>query len=236
VKFTVITLFPALIESFLNEGLLGQAIGRDMIEVATLNPRVFTTDVHHTVDDRAFGGSDGMVMKPEPLKAAIDQVQPARAVLLTPHGRKWNQSLAREFAAEPRRIALICGRYAGVDSRLSAFVDDEISLGDFVLNGGELAALTIIESTVRLKPGVLGNSASFVNDSFFAQLAREPQFTRPREFLGMKVPAPLLSGHHEKIRAFEKAAEQSENRSSPSRSQPESDGPRYRPDQGSGRQ
>lgn len=207
-KFTVITLFPSLIESFIKEGLLGQSVNKGRIEVKTLNPRQFTSDVHHTVDDKAFGGSDGMVMKPEPLKAAIEQVRgegPARVVLLTPQGRTWSQELAREFAREDRQVALICGRYAGVDSRISAFVDDEISIGDFILNGGELAALTIIESSARLKPGVLGNAASAAFDSFSENRLESPQFTRPREFEGLKVPSPLLSGHHEKIRSFEVA-------------------------------
>lgn len=204
-KFTVITLFPGLVESFLKEGLLGQAVSKERIEVATLNPRQFTTDVHHTVDDRAFGGGDGMVMKPGPLKAAIDQVRPARLVLLTPQGRRWSQELACEFAKETRPIALICGRYAGVDSRLSNYLDDEISIGDYILNGGELAALAIIESTARLKPGVLGNAASAASDSFSDGLLECPQFTRPREFDGMKVPAPLLSGNHAQIEAFQKA-------------------------------
>ena len=207
-KFTVITLFPKLIESFIQEGLLGQAVTQQRVGIATLNPRQFTTDVHHTVDDKAFGGGDGMVMKFEPLKASIDQVRakgPARVVLLTPQGRRWSQALAREFAKEERAIALICGRYAGTDSRLSQFVDDEISIGDFILNGGELAALTIIESSARLKPGVLGNAASAAYDSFSGNLLESPQFTRPREVEGMTVPSPLLSGHHEKIRAFERA-------------------------------
>jgi len=207
-KFTVITLFPNLIQNFLNEGLLGQAVGRGTVEIATLNPREFTTDVHHTVDDRAFGGSDGMVMKVEPLQASIEKLRSegdCHIAILTPQGRPWTQKMVGEYAALNKRVVLICGRYAGVDQRVSTLVDDEISLGDFILNGGEVAACAVIESVARMVPGVLGNSRSVERDSFSNGLLESPQFTRPREILGMKVPSPLLSGHHEQIRQFERA-------------------------------
>lgn len=208
-KFTVVSLFPQLIQGFLSEGLLGQAVSRGAIEISTLNPREFTSDVHHTVDDKAFGGSDGMVMKVEPLLSAVNKLRgegECHVAVLTPQGRPWSQALVSEYAKMDKRIVLVCGRYAGVDQRFSAFVDDEISLGDFILNGGEVAACAVIESVSRLMPGVLGNSVSVENDSFSGDgLLESPQFTRPREIAGMKVPSPLLSGHHEKIRQFERA-------------------------------
>jgi tRNA (guanine37-N1)-methyltransferase len=208
-KFTVVTLFPQLIQNFLSEGLLGQAVKRGAIEIATLNPREFTSDVHGTVDDRAFGGSDGMVMKVEPLLAAVTQLRAegeCHVAVLSPQGRPWSQKLVEQYSRLNKRVVLVCGRYAGVDQRFSAFADDEISLGDFILNGGEVAACAVIESVARLQPGVLGNSVSVERDSFSGDgLLESPQFTRPREIAGMKVPSPLLSGHHEKIREFEKA-------------------------------
>lgn len=208
-KFTVVTLFPNLIESFLREGLLAQARERGLVSVDTLNPRSFTSDVHGTVDDRAFGGGDGMVLKPQPLAAAVENLRGGtvspRVVVLTPQGRKWNQELAREYAEQGGHVALISGRYAGIDQRFVAeYADDEISLGDFVLNGGEIAALAVIESVARLRPGVLGNRDSSVKDSFSDGLLEAPQFTRPREWKGHTVPAPLLGGNHAEIEAFKK--------------------------------
>jgi tRNA (guanine37-N1)-methyltransferase len=212
-KFSVVTLFPQIVESFLNEGLVAQARSKRLVDVATLNPRQFTDDVHQTVDDRAFGGSDGMVMKVEPLKRAVEHLRAEaataapRVVVLTPQGRLWNQADAEAWAKEGRDTILICGRYAGIDNRFVVeYADDEISIGDFILNGGEIAALAVIESVARLVPGVLGNSASAVRDSFSQGVLLEcPQFTRPREVEGLPVPAPLLSGHHAKIAEFEHA-------------------------------
>jgi tRNA (guanine37-N1)-methyltransferase len=207
-KFTVVTLFPQLIEGFLAAGLLRQAVDRGELTIDTLNPRAFTHDVHQTVDDRVFGGGDGMVMKVEPLLAAVDSLrvqEPCRVVVLSPQGRRWNQALAREYAAVSERVVLVCGRYAGIDNRFTVQADDEISLGDFILNGGEVAACAIIESVARLQPGVLGNDLSATRDSFSEPLLECPQFTRPREIGGLKVPAVLLGGHHEKIHRFERA-------------------------------
>ncbi len=207
-QFTVVTLFPKMIESFLANGLLGQAHARGEVKVTTCDPREYTEDVHRTVDDRAFGGGDGMVMKVEPLVKAVTSLRAQgvqKVMLLTPQGRRWNQSLAREYAQAHEHVALVCGRYAGIDQRFHAFADAEISLGDFILNGGEVAACAIIESVVRLRPGVLGNPLSAASDSFSEDLLECPQFTRPREVEGMRVPAPLLSGNHMKIRAFELA-------------------------------
>ncbi len=210
-KFTVVTLFPKLIEGYLSEGLVATGVARGLLAVDTLNPRAFTSDVHGTVDDRAFGGGDGMVMKPEPLAAAVESLRKSdpsgtgqvRVAVLTPQGRVWNQSVAREYAEAGGHVALVCGRYAGIDQRFVAeYADDEISLGDFILNGGELAALAIVESVARLIPGVLGNRESAAKDSFSKGLLEAPQFTRPREWQGHSVPAPLLSGNHAEIEAF----------------------------------
>lgn len=208
-KFTAVTLFPELISDYCGAGLLGAACERGLVKVATLNPRQFTSDVHHTVDDKAFGGGDGMVMKPEPLAAAVTELRAAGEVwvaVLSPQGRVWNQELAKEWAGRGGHVALVCGRYAGIDQRfIEECADDEISLGDFVLNGGELAALAVIESVVRLLPGALGNAVSAEFDSFSHGLLEAPQFTRPREWEGRPVPAPLLSGNHSGIARFLKA-------------------------------
>lgn len=209
-KFTVITLFPQLIEHFLEEGLLGQASAKGLVSVATVNPRQYTEDVHHTVDDRVFGGSDGMVMKVEPLTKAVAELRSAGAtkvVVLSPQGRTWNQKQAVEMAADKdAHVVLVCGRYAGIDHRFTVqHADDEISIGDFILNGGEVAACAVIESVARLLPGALGNKISALKDSFSDGLLECPQFTRPREVSGMSVPSPLLSGDHKKIAEFEKA-------------------------------
>lgn len=206
-KFSVITLFPQLIEAFASEGLLAQARRNGKVAVETINPRQFTEDVHQTVDDRAFGGSDGMVMKVEPLAKAVKSIPDnPRVVVLSPQGRLWTQSEAAAWAQEGRATVLVCGRYAGIDHRFTVkYADDEISIGDYVLNGGEVAACAIIESVSRLIPGVLGNKVSAENDSFSTGLLECPQFTRPREVEGLSVPAPLLSGHHAKIAEFEKS-------------------------------
>lgn len=211
-KFSVVTLFPQLIESFIAEGLLGQALTKGLVSVATVNPRHFTEDAHHTVDDRAFGGGDGMVMKFEPLEKAVnfakgDSAVKTKVVVLTPQGAPWTQKRAVEFSEDPEaHYVLVCGRYAGIDHRFTVqYADEEISLGDFVLNGGEIAACAVIESVARLLPGALGNKVSAVKDSFSDGLLECPQFTRPREVGSLAVPATLLSGDHKKIKEFENA-------------------------------
>lgn len=205
-KFTAITLFPSIIENYCGEGLLGQARERGIVRVECVNPREFASDVHRTVDDRAFGGGDGMVMKPESLAAAVESLGPdVRVAVLSPQGRVWNQSKAREWAGRGGHVALVCGRYAGIDQRfVEKYADEEISVGDFVLNGGELAALAVVESVTRLLPGALGNVISGVHDSFSDGLLEAPQFTRPREWEGMPVPSPLLSGNHAMIENFQR--------------------------------
>lgn len=208
-KFTVITLFPQLIEGFRQQGLIGQACGRGLVEIETLNPRQFTSDVHQTVDDKVFGGGDGMAMKVEPLAAAIEHLRTLgslRVVVLTPQGKTWSQAQAKRWAEQGGHVALVCGRYAGIDQRfVSLFADEEISLGDFVLNGGEVAACAVIETVSRLIPGVLGNELSGVRDSFMDEALECPQFTRPREIMGLPVPSPLLSGNHALIARFERS-------------------------------
>lgn len=208
-RFTVVTLFPQLIEHFREEGLLGLAQRNGLVEIRTVNPRHFTDDAHHTVDDRVFGGGDGMVMKYEPLAKAVRFATgegPAHVAVLTPQGRPWLQSRAQEWAEQNTHFVLICGRYAGIDQRfVNQFADEEISLGDFILNGGEIAACAVIESVSRLIPGSLGNRVSAHQDSFNEGLLECPQFTRPREVEGKAVPAALLSGDHKKIAEFERA-------------------------------
>jgi tRNA (guanine37-N1)-methyltransferase len=202
-KFTCLTLFPELIESWSKTGLVGGAIKKNLLTIETLNPRKFTSDIHQSVDDTVYGGSDGMVLKFEPLAKAIESLGPAHVVFLTPQGTPWTHAKAQEFVHHSN-IVLVCGRYAGFDQRLiETFADDEISIGDYILNGGEVAALAVMESVARLIPGVLGNKQSVVRESFAEGLLEAPAFTRPREVNGMPVPSPLLSGNHALIAQFE---------------------------------
>ncbi len=211
VQFNVVTLFPQMIKEALKEGVVGQALRRGEITLNVVNPRDFATDIHKTVDDRPFGGGDGMVMQAAPLVAAFDSlkmqnVSLGRRIFLSAHGRRWSDSLAREFVAQQPVVTLVCGRYGGVDQRfINTHIDEEISVGDFILSGGELAALTIIDSMGRLKPGVLGNAVSSDFESFSNGLLEAPLFTRPQETLGAKVPDELISGDHKKIEAFRRA-------------------------------
>ena len=200
----ILTLFPDIINAYLNEGILKRAQRQGLLEVRVYNIRDFTTDKHRTVDDYPFGGGPGMVMKPEPLFRAIESLkedgESRRVILLSPQGRQFNQTLAEELSREERRIVFICGRYEGVDERVRiALVDEEISIGDYVLTGGELAALVIIDASARLIPGVLGCDKSMEEESFSWGLLDYPHYTRPREFRGLKVPEVLLSGNHRQI-------------------------------------
>ncbi|MCB9733048.1 MAG: tRNA (guanosine(37)-N1)-methyltransferase TrmD [Deltaproteobacteria bacterium] len=189
---------------YLGGSILGRAGERGIIEVAYTDPRDFTTDVHRTVDDAPFGGGAGMVMKPEPLAQAIEQVRarrgPARVVLLSPSGRLFDQRVAAEYAALGS-LCLVCGRYEGVDERIAAeVVDEELSIGDYVLTGGELGALVVIDAVSRLLHGVLGNAEGAFDESFTGTaLLEHPQYTRPREWRGHAVPDVLLSGNHAEI-------------------------------------
>ncbi|HLU65474.1 MAG TPA: tRNA (guanosine(37)-N1)-methyltransferase TrmD, partial [Kofleriaceae bacterium] len=209
-RFTVVTLFPELFDSPLAASLLGKARAAGLVEVDFVNPRDFTSDRHRTVDDTPYGGGHGMVMKPEPLLAAIERAcegappgAPARRILLTPAGAPLDQAKVRALSAE-RHLVLVCGRYEGVDERVSELaIDEEISVGDFVMTGGELPALCLIDAVSRLVPGVLGELASTEEESFSDGATLEyPQYTRPPEFRGLAVPEILLGGHHERVRAW----------------------------------
>jgi tRNA (guanine37-N1)-methyltransferase len=202
-RFHVLTIFPQLLDSPLQEGIIRRAIAAGRIEVATVNIRDFATDRHSMTDDRPFGGGEGMVMKPEPLAAAIRRTREGLAdshvVLLSPQGRRYDQTVAQELARHSNLI-LVCGRYEGVDERIRRhFVDEEISIGDYILTGGELAAMVIIDSVTRLLPGVLGCEGSAQYDTFSRGGLKYPQYTRPQDFEGHEVPEVLLSGDHEKI-------------------------------------
>jgi tRNA (guanine37-N1)-methyltransferase len=203
--FTILTLFPAIFESPLNESLLGKARDKGLLHFNIINIRDFATDIHRTCDDAPFGGGAGMVMKAEPIHGAMAHADSAhgrpRYILLTPHGRPFDHHTAERFSTIPH-LGLICGRYEGVDERIIPLVDEEVSLGDYILSGGEVAALVVIDAVARLVPEVLGNVESPVDESFQDGLLEYPQYTRPREFLSMAVPEALLSGNHEEIRKW----------------------------------
>jgi tRNA (guanine37-N1)-methyltransferase len=204
----VVTIFPRMIEAPLAEGIIGRAIARDLTRVVAHDLRDYCHDRHRTVDDAPFGGGPGMVMKPEPFFAAMQSILPRgpgpddAIALLTPRGRPFQQNTAARFAGL-KRLVLLCGRYEGVDERVaSALATEEISLGDFVLTGGEVAALAIIEATVRLLPDALGDGASAASDSFADGLLGYPQYTRPAVFRDLAVPEILLSGDHDRVRLW----------------------------------
>jgi len=199
-RFEIITLFPELFD-VLRTGLLGKARDAGTIDVQTVTPRRFTADRHRTVDDSPYGGGSGMVLMPGPIADALDHLdeerrgKPTHRVLLSPQGAQFSQSHARRFS-ELGSLTLVCGRYEGFDERIRGLVDEEVSLGDFVLLGGEVAALAVIEATARLLSGVLGNEQSAADESHAEGLLEYPQYTRPEEFRGEKVPDILRSGNH----------------------------------------
>jgi tRNA (guanine37-N1)-methyltransferase len=202
VRFDIVTLFPDFFTSPLSSGLLGRALTKQIAQVHLVNPRDFTTDKHRKVDDEPYGGGVGMLMKPEPIFAAVESLPtlPRREVILmTPQGQTLNQSLLRELTIGYDQLVIICGSYEGVDERVLHLVTREVSLGDFVLTGGEIPALTIINGVVRLLPGTVGKVESLKAESFEAGLLDYPQYTRPAEFRGWKVPDVLLSGNHAEI-------------------------------------
>jgi tRNA (guanine37-N1)-methyltransferase len=204
VRFDVLTLFPEMFGGPLQASLLGRAIDAGLIQVHIHNIRDYAEDRHQVVDDYTYGGGPGMLMKPEPLFKAVEGVTAldspeGRVILLTPQGRLLNHEVAVELAREPRLI-LVCGHYEGVDERVREhLVDDEISIGDYVLSGGELPALVVIEAVARRLPGVLGSETSLAEESHAQGLLEYPQYTRPAEFRGWTVPEVLLSGHHAQI-------------------------------------
>ncbi len=209
-RFDIITIFPELFEGVLGCGIIRRAVQSGLVDIRVVNLRDFTKDKHRSVDDRPYGGGEGMVFMPEPLFDAIEFCRghernlESRVVLLTPQGKTWSQDLAVEFATIPH-LLLICGRYEGVDQRvIDCLVDREVSIGDFVLTGGEIPAMVILDSVVRLLPGALGCSDSAVNESFSTGMLDYPQYTRPAEFRGQTVPEVLLSGDHAKIEKWRK--------------------------------
>jgi len=216
-RFDIITIFPEFFGEIINHGIVRRARAAGLVEINAHDLRQWTTDKHHVVDDRPFGGGDGMVLKPEPLFAAVEALTgksrradlpgDTRVVLLSPQGRVFSQALADDLSKTAAHVVLLCGRYEGVDERVAdALVTDEISIGDYVLSGGEPAAMVVIDAVVRLIPGALGSETSAVNESFSEGLLDYPHYTRPPEFRGMKVPEVLLSGNHAEIYRWRKDA------------------------------
>lgn len=208
-KFDIVTIFPRMFEGPTREGILGRAIERGLVDLKVLDLRDFTDDRHRTVDDVAYGGGPGMVLKPAPLFRAVDHLRETRgeaaAVLLTsPQGRPFSQADAARLA-RGGHVVVLCGRYEGVDERVCDHAaTEEVSIGDYVLSGGELPALVILDAVARLIPGVVGDEQSVECDSFTRGLLDHPHYTRPAEFRGLKVPDVLLSGHHEQVRRWRK--------------------------------
>ena len=210
-RIDVFTIFPGLVDGFASNGLLGKARQRGVVDLRVHDPRDHTTDAHRSVDDTPFGGGAGMVMRPEPIFACVEAVQPPRPLLLlSAAGRPFDQATAAELAAG-EGFSLLCGRYEGVDERVAEHLcDGELSIGDYVLNGGEAAALVVIEAVTRLVPGVMGNAESGQHESFAAVgyghgLLEHPQYTRPASFRGWDVPEVLRSGDHARIARWQRA-------------------------------
>jgi len=216
-RFDIITIFPEFFREAIDCGIVRRARNAGLVEIFAHDLRQWTTDKHHVVDDRPFGGGDGMVLKPEPIFAAVEALTgtarredlPAetRVILLSAQGEVFTQSLAQDLSQEASHLVLLCGRYEGVDERVSeALVTDEISIGDYVLSGGEPAAMVVMDAMVRLLPGALGSETSAVYESFAERMLDYPQYTRPPEFRGMKVPEVLLSGNHAEIARWRRDA------------------------------
>jgi tRNA (guanine37-N1)-methyltransferase len=215
-RVDIVTIFPDYFREAFDYGIVRRACAAGLVNIRAHDLRAWTTDKHHVVDDRPFGGGDGMVLKPDPIFAAVASLTGAnrresvpdgkRVVLLSPQGRTLTQSIAAEFAA-CEQMVLICGRYEGVDERVAeALVTDEISIGDYVLSGGEPAALVVVDATVRLLPGALGSATSATNESFSDGMLDCPQYTRPPEFEGMRAPEVLLNGNHAEIARWRQQA------------------------------
>ena len=204
-KFDVVTIFPRMIDAGLAEGVVGRGIEKGLVDVRVHDLRAFTADRHRTVDDVAYGGGPGMVMLAEPIERTLDAVRASgggRVVYLTPQGAKLDHRKVMDFSKEGS-LTLLCGRYEGIDERLLAGrVDEEVSIGDFVLSGGELAAMAVMDAVVRQLPGALGDEASAIEESFADGLLDCPQYTRPEVYAGQRTPEVLLSGHHENIRRW----------------------------------
>lgn len=206
-RFDIVTLFPDFFASPLSSGLLGKALAKEIATVHLVNPRDFALDKHRRVDDEPYGGGVGMVLKPEPIYAAIEslpQFNRREVIFLTPQGEKMHQGLFRDLALNVEQIVLICGHYEGIDERIISLVTREVSLGDFVLTGGEIPAMALLNGVVRLLPGTVGKEESLKAESFEAGLLDYPHYTRPAEFRGMRVPDVLLSGNHGEIEQWRK--------------------------------
>ncbi len=217
-RVDIVTIFPDYFREAFDYGIVRRACAAGLVNIRAHDLRAWTQDKHHVVDDRPFGGGDGMVLKPEPIFAAVGSLAGAnrresiadgtRVVLLSPQGQPFTQAIAADFA-EAEQLVLICGRYEGVDERVAAALStDEISIGDYVLSGGEPAALVVIDATVRLLPGALGSATSATNESFSDGLLDCPQYTRPPEFEGMRTPEVLLNGNHAEIARWRQEAAQ----------------------------
>ncbi len=205
-KIDVITIFPRMLDGFFGESMLKRAARSGAVEFRTINLRDYTDDVHRTTDDRPYGGGPGMVMKPEPIFRAVESVRTdgSRVILMTPQGRRFEQRIARELSGE-KHLIFVCGHYEGVDERIrQALVTDEISIGDYVLTNGVLPAAVVVDAVVRLLPGVLGGEGATEQESFSENSLEYPQYTRPVEFRGMKVPDILSSGDHAEIAKWRK--------------------------------
>ena len=203
-KFQVITLFPEMFTGVFENSMMWKAQKENIVELSTINLRDYGIGPRKQVDDTPYGGGDGMLLKPEPLFAAVEAAKTndpdAKVVLMTPRGRRWKQAIAQEWSELSSGYIFICGRYEGYDERIISLVDEQVSVGDYVLTGGELPAMTIIDSVVRLIPGVLGGAESTSIESFSdGETLEFPQYTKPAEYRGMKVPDVLLSGHHGEI-------------------------------------
>jgi len=216
-RFDIITIFPEFFDEVIDCGILRRARNAGLVEVKAHDLRQWTTDKHHVVDDRPFGGGDGMILKPEPIFAGVEALTEAsrkedlpaktRVMLLSAQGEVFSQALAQDISQNTSHVVLLCGRYEGVDERVTeALVTDEVSIGDYVLSGGEPAAVVVVDAVVRLLPGALGSETSAVYESFSEGLLDHPQYTRPPEFRGMKVPDVLLSGNHAEIERWRKEA------------------------------
>jgi len=208
----ILTLFPKMFDAVLGESIIKRGLAKGLVKIRVHNLRDWTFDSHKSADDKPFGGGPGMVMKVEPVYLALKELKAIRSgvrgqgtgyrtVLLTPQGKKLNQKLVKELARQ-KRLVLICGHYEGFDERIRSFTDDEISIGDYVLTCGEIPAFVLIDSIVRLVPGVLGHADSTKSESFENNLLEYPQYTRPADFLGMKVPEVLLGGDHKRIEGW----------------------------------
>jgi tRNA (guanine37-N1)-methyltransferase len=208
-RFDIVTIFPRMVDAALAEGILARAIQRDLLDVRARDLREFTDDRHRTVDDVPYGGGPGMVLKPEPMFRALDAIrreagEPQAIVLMSPHGRRFSQDEAARLSGLDR-VVILCGRYEGIDDRVREnLATEELSIGDYVLSGGELPALVVVDAVARLIPGVVGDEDSVAGDSFSRGLLDFPHYTRPAEFRQWKVPDVLVSGHHAEIRKWRK--------------------------------